>query len=104
MPRHSCCEVRVMQLHDILLLRASAILPEAISVGGLTPTTDTSLFLNTYRGRSHLPADIAKSRKSPISIVENNKQWIGACGLDNIRKSVVPSDILWSSYFVMNKQ
>ena len=93
-----------MQLHDILLLRASAILPEAISVGGLTPTTDTSLFLNTYRGRSHLPADIAKSRKSPISIVENNKQWIVACGLDNIRKSVVPSDILWSSYFVMNKQ
>ena len=31
MPRHSCCEVRVMQLHDILLLRTSAILPEAIS-------------------------------------------------------------------------
>ena len=26
MPRHSCCEVRVMQLHDILLLRTSAIL------------------------------------------------------------------------------
>ena len=26
MPRHSCCEVRVMQLHDILLLRISAIL------------------------------------------------------------------------------
>ena len=63
-----------MQLHDILLLRASAILPEAIS------------------------------RKSPISIVENNKQWIGACGLDNIKKSAVPSDILWNSYFVMNKQ
>ena len=37
MPRHSCCEVRVMQLHDILLLRTSAILPEAISAGGLTP-------------------------------------------------------------------
>ena len=37
MPRHSCCEVRVMQLHDILLLRPSAILPEAISAGGLTP-------------------------------------------------------------------
>ena len=50
MPRHSCCEVRVMQLHDILLLRTSAILPEAISAGGLTPTTDTSLFLTTYRG------------------------------------------------------
>ena len=63
-----------MQLHDILLLRASAILPEAIS------------------------------HKSPISIVENNKQWIGACGLDNIRKSAVPSDILWNNYFVMNKQ
>ena len=58
MPRHSCCEVRVMQLHDILLLRTSAILPEAISAGGLTPTTDTSLFLTTYRGKSHLPADI----------------------------------------------
>ena len=39
-----------MQLHDILLLRTSAILPEAISAGGLTPTTDTSLFLTTYRG------------------------------------------------------
>ena len=58
MPRHSCCEVRVMQLHDILLLRTSAILPEAISAGGLTPTTDTSLFLTIYRGGSHLPADI----------------------------------------------
>ena len=77
MPRHSCCEVRVMQLHDILLLRTSAslhsvsvgakplstgqwfcALPEAISAGGLTPTTDTSLFLTTYRGGSHLPADI----------------------------------------------
>ena len=58
MPRHSCCEVRVMQLHDILLLRTSAILPEAISAGGLTPTTDTSLFLTTYKGGSHLPADI----------------------------------------------
>ena len=62
-----------MQLHDILLLRASAILPEAISAGGLTPTTDTSLFLTTYRGGRHLPADIVKSHKSPISIVENNK-------------------------------
>lgn len=37
MPRHSCCEVRVMQLHDILLLRTSAILPEAISAGGFEP-------------------------------------------------------------------
>ena len=48
-----------MQLHDILLLRTSAILPEAISAGGLTPTTDTSLFLTTYRGGSHLPANIS---------------------------------------------
>jgi len=47
-----------MQLHDILLLRTAAILPEAISAGGLTPATDTSLFLTTYRGGSHLPADI----------------------------------------------
>ena len=30
--------VRVMQLHDILLLRTSAILPEAISARGLTPS------------------------------------------------------------------
>ena len=58
MLRHSCCEVRVMQLHDILQLRTSVILPEAISDGGLAPTTDTSLFLTTYRGKSHLPADI----------------------------------------------
>ncbi len=30
-----------MQLHDILQLRTSVILPEAISDGGLAPTTDT---------------------------------------------------------------
>jgi hypothetical protein len=58
MLRHSCCVVRVMQLHDILQLRTSVILPEAISDGGLAPTTDTSLFLTTYRGGSHLPSDI----------------------------------------------
>ena len=63
MPRHSCCEVRVMQLHDILLLRTSAILPEAISAGGLTPTTDTSLFLTTYRGGSHLSAYFIGQKK-----------------------------------------
>ena len=39
-------------------LRTSVILPEAISDGGLAPTTDTSLFLTTYRGGSHLPSDI----------------------------------------------
>ena len=45
-------------MHDILLLRISAILPEAISAGGLTPTTDTDLLLATYRGGSHLTSDI----------------------------------------------
>ena len=72
MPRHSCCEVRVMQLHDILLLRTSAILPEAISAGGLTPTTDTSLFLTTYRGGSHLPTDINLNRCRRIAPVHLN--------------------------------
>ena len=48
-----------MQLHDILQLRTSVILPEAISDGGLAPTTNTSLFLTTYRGWSHLPSDIS---------------------------------------------
>ena len=66
-----------MQLHDILLLRTSASL-HSVSVGAkplstgqcapcrrlyqlerLTPTTDTSLFLTTYRGGSHLPANIS---------------------------------------------
>ena len=55
-----------MQLHDILLLRTSAILPEAISAGGLTPTTDTSLFLTTYRVGSHLPADIGLINKTGL--------------------------------------
>ena len=36
----------------------SAILPEAISDGGLTPTTDTVLLLSTYRGWSHFTSDI----------------------------------------------
>ena len=45
-------------MHDILLLRISAILPEAISDGGLTTTTDTDLLLATYRGGSHLTSDI----------------------------------------------
>ena len=44
---------------------ASAILPEAISDGGLTPTTDTDLLLATYRGGSHLTSDI----KSPVSLL-----------------------------------
>ena len=45
-------------MHDILLLRISAILPEAISDGGLTPTTDTDLLLATYRDGSHFTSDI----------------------------------------------
>ena len=48
-------------MHDILLLRISAILPEAISDVGLTPTTDTDLLLATYRGGSHLTSDILSS-------------------------------------------
>ena len=47
-------------MHDILLLRISAILPEAISDGGLTPTTDTDLLLATYRGGSHFTSDITE--------------------------------------------
>ena len=46
-------------MHDIFLLRISAILPEAISDGGLTPTTDTNLLLATYRGGSHFTSDIS---------------------------------------------
>ena len=49
------------------LLRTSAILPEAISAGGLTPTTDTSLFLTTYRGGSHLPANIMNYMKNFVA-------------------------------------
>ena len=52
-------------MHDILLLRISAILPEAISDGGLTPTTDTDLLLATYRGGSHLTSDIHQSTEKP---------------------------------------
>ncbi len=51
-------------MHDILLLRISAILPEAISDGGLTPTTDTDLLLATYRGGSHLTSDISQRKDS----------------------------------------
>ena len=47
-----------MQLHDILLLRTFAILPEAISAGGLTPPLIPACFSPPYRGGSHLPTDI----------------------------------------------
>ena len=55
-------------MHDILLLRISAILPEAISDGGLTPTTDTDLLLATYRGGSHLTSDIHKRAGNPPAL------------------------------------
>ena len=45
-------------MHDILLLRISAILPEAISDGGIDSPTDTDLLLATYKGGSHLISDI----------------------------------------------
>ena len=56
-------------MHDILLLRISAILPEAISDGGLTPTIDTDLLLATYRGGSHLTSDIKKSSHGTAELV-----------------------------------
>ena len=45
-----------MQLHDILQLRTSVILPEAISDGDWLPPLILGLFLTTYRGGSHLPS------------------------------------------------
>ena len=74
-----------MQLHDILQLRTSVILREAILDGGLAPTTDTSLFLTTYRGGSHLPSDIRKFFKP-------RKQGIKkACPLDRLFRLFVES-------------
>ena len=71
-----------MQLHDILLLCTSEILPEAILAGGLTPTTDTSLFLTTYRGGSHLPADIfCIIRKSSFFSTKNATDILISCGI-----------------------
>ena len=45
-------------MHDIFLLRISAILLEAISDEELTPITDTDLLLATYRVGSHFTSDI----------------------------------------------
>ena len=45
-----------MQLHDILLLRTFCNPAGGYISWGLTPT-DTSLFLTTHRGGSHLPAE-----------------------------------------------
>ena len=43
-------------------------LPEAISGGGLTPTTDIDLFLATYRGGNHLTSDIFLFYKMQFSV------------------------------------
>ena len=51
----------------IIFKNASAFLPEAISDGGLTPTTDTDLLLATYRGGSHLTSDIFIVAKNHVS-------------------------------------
>ena len=51
-----------MQLHDILLLRTLCNPAGGYISWGLTPT-DTSLFLTTHRGGSHLPADIFPAAK-----------------------------------------
>ena len=58
-------------MHDILLLRISAILPEAISDGGLTPTTDTDLLLATYRGGSHFTSDIITDQIYTALVAKN---------------------------------
>ena len=55
--------------HDIFLLRISAILPEAISDGGLTPTTDTDLLLAIYRCGSHFTPDIAARRTAYAALL-----------------------------------
>ena len=51
-------------MHDILLLRISAILPEAISDGGIDSPTGTDLLLATYKGGSHLISDIQMEEQS----------------------------------------
>ena len=56
---HLCKSTLRFGRRKTIVHRTMCALPEAISAGGLTPTTDTSLFLTTYRSGSHLPADIA---------------------------------------------
>ena len=77
MPRHSCCEAHVMlvwQISSVCLCNP----PEAISDGGLTPTTDTKLLLAAYRDGSHLPSDIKKTislNRKIQSIYDNYKYY-----------------------------
>ena len=69
-------------MHDILLLRISAILPEAISDVGLTPTIDTDWLLATYRGGNHLTSDI--SRRHKPKIFSGNSHIIPLCSIDSL--------------------
>ena len=48
---HLCKSTLRFGRRKTIVHRTMCALPEAISAGGLTPTTDTSLFLTTYRGR-----------------------------------------------------
>ena len=75
-------------MHDILLLRISALLPEAISDGGLTPTTDTDLLLAAYRGGSHFTSDIFMQ----FILTANNKNELfknesSVCSIQKIQKN-----------------
>ena len=46
---HLCKSTLRFGRRKTIVHRTMCALPEAISAGGLTPTTDTSLFLTTYR-------------------------------------------------------
>ena len=96
-------------MHDILLLRISAILPEAISDGGLTPTTDTDLLLATYRGGSHLTSDIRtffRKEKGPFSLGgnwEKDMLKVAIYGKGGIGKSTVTSNLA-AAFATMGKR
>ena len=64
MPRHSCCEVRVMQLHDILLLRTSASL-HSVSVGAKPLSTGQCA---PCRRLYQLGAALVAARPSPLRL------------------------------------
>ena len=58
MPRHSCCEMRVMQCMTYFFCASLQSCRRLYQMGGLTPTTDTDLLLATYRSGSHFTSDI----------------------------------------------
>ena len=62
MPRHSCCEMRVMQCMTYFFCASLQSCRRLYQMGGLTPTTNTDLLLATYRGGSHLTSDIYSSQ------------------------------------------